>query len=117
MPLHPDITPEDIARVCHDANRAWQIATADPAPSPSWDDAPEWQRNSAVDGVRQALAGASPEELHLAWYDFKRADGWSHGEVKDADAKTHPCLVAYADLPEEQRRKDALFGAIVSALS
>jgi hypothetical protein len=107
---------KSIARVCHDANRAWQIATGDPAPSPPWDDAPQWQRDSAVDGVRQALAGASPEELHEAWCDFKRADGWTHGAAKDAGAKTHPCLVAYADLPEEQRRKDALFGAIVSAL-
>ena len=28
--------------------------------------------------------------------------------MKDPAAKTHPCMVPYADLPESQRRKDAL---------
>lgn len=109
-------TPDDIARVCHDANRAWQQATGDPAVSPPWDDAPEWQRESAVAGVRQALNGATPEELHEAWCAHKMADGWTYGEVKAAAARTHPCLVPYAELPDEQRRKDALFAAILAAL-
>ncbi|MEV3895282.1 RyR domain-containing protein [Streptomyces anulatus] len=106
-----------IARVCHDANRAWQVATGDPAVSPGWDEAPEWQRDAAVDGVRQALRGASAEELHESWLEFKRADGWTYGAVKDGAARTHPCLVPYAELPPEQRQKDTLFGAIVAALS
>jgi len=54
--------------------------------------------------------------LHESWCDFKRADGWVFGEVKDAGAKTHPCLVPYAELPEEQKIKDHLFSAIVTAL-
>jgi hypothetical protein len=109
--------PEAIARVCHEANRALQIEAGDPAVSPSWEDAPAWQRESAVDGVAQAQAGATPDELHGAWCRFKEQDGWVYGPEKDADAKTHPCLVPYAQLPEEQRRKDAVFGAIVAALS
>lgn len=108
---------EDIAQVCHEANRAWQHVTRDPVPSPPWDDAPQWQRNSAVEGVRQALYGADPEALHDSWCAHKRADGWTYGPVKDPDTKTHPCLVPYADLPEEQRLKDALFAAICAALS
>lgn len=109
-------TPEDIARVCHEANRAWQHVTADEAPSPPWDQAPAWQRESAVEGVRQALAGASPEDLHEAWCEHKFAEGWRYGETKDLAAMTHPCLVPYDELPEEQRRKDALFAAVVAAL-
>ena len=107
---------ERIARVCHDANRAWQQTTGDPAVSPPWDQAPDWQRESAIDGVRQALNGATPEELHESWCAHKRAEGWTYGEVKDAAARTHPCLVPYTDLPEEQRRKDTLFAAVVGAL-
>lgn len=106
---------EDIARICHEANRALQIIQGDPAPSPTWDDAPEWQRTSAVEGVAQALAGKGPEELHESWCEFKRTDGWVFGEAKDVDAKTHPCLVAYEDLPAEQQLKDHVFGAIVEA--
>ncbi|MET8818443.1 RyR domain-containing protein [Streptomyces rochei] len=108
---------EAIARVCHDANRAWQIVTGDPAPSPPWDEAPQWQRDSAVDGVRHALNGASPEQMHQAWCDFKAAAGWTYGPVKDAAARTHPCLVPYAELDPAQHRKDDLFVAIVRALS
>ncbi|MFD6638317.1 RyR domain-containing protein [Micromonospora chalcea] len=111
------MTPVEIARVCHEANRALQALALDPAPSPAWDEAPHWQRASAVDGVRQAQAGAVPEALHEAWCEFKRAEGWTYGPEKDADARTHPCLVPYADLPQAERRKDAVFAAIVAALS
>ncbi|MEU3000187.1 RyR domain-containing protein [Streptomyces sp. NPDC006995] len=109
-------TPEEIAQVCHEANRAWQQITGDPVPSPAWDEAPAWQRDSAIDGVRHALNGATPAQLHQSWCDAKRADGWRHGAVKDEQARTHPCLVPYGDLPDEQLRKDSLFAAVVSAL-
>lgn len=110
---------QDVARVCHEANRALQIANGEPTESvsPHWDEAPDWQYTSAIEGVKKARAGATPEELHEAWCEFKRADGWTYGDTKDGDAKTHPCLVPYAELPEEQRAKDALFYAVVSALS
>jgi len=106
-----------IARVCHEANRALQVVTADPAPSPAWDDAPEWQQESAMEGVTKAQNGETPEQLHESWCQFKENDGWTYGDVKDADAKTHSCLVDYADLPADQRLKDDVFGAIVTALS
>jgi len=107
------LSHEDIARVAHEANRAYQIATGDPAPSPHWEDAPDWQRDSAAEGVQHALDGETPEELHDRWAAHKAADGWVHGEVKDGAAKTHPCLVPYAELPEVQRVKDDLFAAVV----
>lgn len=107
---------EQIARVAHEANRALQVELGDPAVSPHWGDAPDWQKDSAVEGVQQALEGATPEGLHESWCDFKEEDGWVYGEVKDADAKTHPCLVPYDQLPAEQRVKDELFFQIVRAL-
>jgi hypothetical protein len=108
---------EVIAHVCHEANRAWQLGTGDPVPSSAWEEAPLWQRESAVEGVRQAMAGAGPEALHEAWCQHKVAAGWRHGPVKDPVLKLHPCLVPYAELPQEQRAKDALFAAIVAALT
>lgn len=107
---------DDIARVCHEVNRGVQIATGDPAVSPRWDAAPGWQRQAALAGVAQALAGDSPEQLHESWCKVKRAEGWAYGEVKDAEVKTHPCLVPYAELPTEQRLKDRLFLAVVHTL-
>ena len=108
---------KDIARVCHEANRAIQVIQGDPAPSSHWDDAPIWQRDSAVEGVAKASQGQGPEQLHESWCEFKRADGWVFGPVKDAENKLHPCVVAYDQLPEEQKIKDDVFAAIVEALA
>lgn len=112
-------TPDQIAQVCHEANRALQAVNndeANPAGVP-WRIASQEQRQSAIDGVHAALAGKTPEELHDAWCEFKLRHGWRHGDVKDEQAKTHPCLVPYGLLPETERVKDHLFAAIVDALT
>ena len=107
---------EKIAEVCHEANRAICEAFGDTSQKP-WAEAEGWQRESAVKGIQTALDGATPEQQHEAWCADKRAAGWTHGDVKDAAAKTHPCLVDYDALPPEQRVKDHVYGAIVRALS
>ena len=42
--------------------------------------------------------------------------GWRYGASKDAEAKTHPCLVPFDRLPRDQRVKNVLFIAIVRAM-
>jgi len=110
--------PETIARVCHEANRAWCAEHGDQS-QPPWDAAPEWQRTSAIAGVEHALANpdGTPRDSHESWLKHKDADGWTYGPVKDPEAKTHPCMLPYDELPPEQRAKDALFTAIVRALA
>lgn len=106
-----------IARVCHEVNRAYCNAMGD-ASQPSWEDAPEWQKASAINGVQFAAANpnATPEDMHISWMTAKIADGWVYGGVKDAVAKTHPCMLPYRELPRDQRIKDYLFRAVVKAL-
>jgi DNA-binding transcriptional MerR regulator len=115
--LEPRAAVEDIARVVHAANRELQIVQGDPRPSPPWDEASEYQVRESIDGVQEALRGITPEQSHEAWCARLRAGGWQYGEVKDERAKTHPCLVAFAELPEDQQRKDAVLVAIVQALA
>jgi hypothetical protein len=107
-----------IAIICHEANRAWCITHGDVS-QPSWGKAPQWQVDSAINGVEHALKypDATPEDMHNNWMAEKIADGWVWGEVKDPAAKTHPCMVPHAELPEFQRKKDVLFLAIVRALA
>lgn len=109
---------ERIARVCHEANRAY-CATIGDESQPPWDRAPEWQKKSACAGVRGWLDGAitTPSQSHDSWLAVKEADGWKYGPVKDAEKKEHPCFVPYCDLPDEQKVKDALFAAVVQAIS
>lgn len=108
----------DIARVCHEANRAYCFALGDDTQK-SWHEAPDWQRESAVVGVRFCLENpdAPPSANHDSWLRQKEADGWKYGAVKDADKKEHPCFVPYDDLPDDQKRKDALFKAVVASLA
>lgn len=105
-----------IAKVCHSANKT--IADFNNEEMASWEDAEQWQRDSAVEGVKKVIENPSitPEELHQEWMEFKEKDGWSYGEVKDVEAKTHPCMVPYHELPDHQRLKDHMFNAIVSSL-
>lgn len=114
----PLLEPAEIARIAHEVNRAYCLALGDLSQLP-WDEAPEWQRESAFAGVMLHLSNpdAGPEASHEAWKAHKLAEGWQYGPTKDAEAKTHPCLVPFAELPVEQQAKDFLFRAIVHALS
>lgn len=104
-----------IARTCHEVNRVYSRSIGDNSHE-HWDEAPDWQKDSAIKGVNAALAGVTDEELHQLWCDEKHQDGWVYGEVKDATAKTHPCLVPYAELDSNTRLKDTLFRTIVESL-
>ncbi len=85
----------------------------------TWEKSSQWQRDSAVNGVRLHIGNpdAGPKASHDNWMAEKIADGWVYGEVKDPDKKTHPCIVPFGDLPVEQQSKDFIFRSIVHALS
>ena len=103
-----------IAKVAHEINRAYCAALGDETQA-AWEDAPEWQRASAIAGVEMHLANpdATPEQSHESWLAQKLADGWEYGEVKDVQKKQHPCCVPYEQLPPERKAKDYLFRAAV----
>jgi len=110
---------EDIAKVCHQVNKAYCEAIGDHSQK-DWSSADQWQRESAIKGVLFILdkgMEVSPGDTHKSWLAEKEAAGWKWGEVKDADAKTHPCFVAFEHLPVEQQAKDHLFVATVKSLA
>jgi hypothetical protein len=108
---------EIIAEVCHEANKKWCEANGDYSQK-NWNDAEQWQRDSAVNGVKFKLANpdAGHDAQHNSWLKEKVEQGWIFGREKDTEKKTHPCIVPFEELPEFQQKKDALFGAIVDAL-
>ena len=112
------LTIDQIAEVCHEANRAYCRVLGDDSQL-SWADAPDWQRKSAIAGVRHHIdnPGSRPEDSHKCWLQVKLADGWKYGAVKDPSRKEHPCCVPYGDLPPEQQLKDFLFLNVVDTLT
>jgi hypothetical protein len=109
--------PAQIAEICHEANRIYCESLGD-CTQTLWEVAPEWQKKSAVEGVRFHLANpnATPEDSHKEWLKTKEAEGWKYGEIKDVQKLEHPCMVPYGDLPSEQKVKDSLFLGIVNIL-
>ena len=108
---------EACARAAHEANRAYCMAIGDNSQVP-WEDAAEWQKESARIGVEGVIVhGNSPEQSHESWLAEKRRSGWVYGDVKDVERKTHPCMVAYDRLPDAQRRKDHIFVCVVRAVA
>jgi hypothetical protein len=106
---------ENIAKTCHEANKMLCISLGDNS-QPSWEDAPEWQKSSAILGVKFHLSGdKSDSDSHDSWMKQKVEDGWIYGEIKDPEKKTHPCIVSHKDLPPGQRVKDTIFKNIVDA--
>jgi hypothetical protein len=66
-----------------------------------------------VPGREPARFEFTPEELkflsqmeHRRWMEEKLKGGWQYGPIKDPVKKTHPCLVPWEDLPEDEREKD-----------
>lgn len=103
-----------IAEFTHEINAAYCRGIGDDS-QPSWADAPQWQRDSAIAGVTGILDGSirTPEDSHKSWVAQKQADGWKWGPDKDPALKLHPCMVAYGELPQAQRVKDDLFRTTV----
>lgn len=111
------MTEYNIARWCHEINRTVQ-ALAGEEVGPSWEESPDWMKQSAITGVlAHKNTRRSPEETHQLWVGYKKAEGWIYGQVKDFDKKEHPCLVPYDQLPKEQKLKDAIFVTVVKGLT
>ena len=108
---------EKIAKVCHEAIRAYSISLDDHSHVP-WEILPELQKESSIKGVACVLKNGSitATEIHTEWVDYKTKQGWVYGVVKNFDKKEHPCLVSFEDLCKEQKAKDYIFIAIVNAM-
>lgn len=112
-----DTQIEIIAMMCHEANRTYCKTLGDHS-QPLWSEAPGWQTDSAKTGVRFHIENreAGTSDSHDSWMKQKVDEGWVYGETKDPEAKTHPCIVPYEELPLEQRMKDFIFRGIVHAM-
>lgn len=44
--------------------------------------------------------------VHDVWAASRLSQGWRYGETRSDADKTHPCLVPYEELPEEEKDYD-----------
>jgi hypothetical protein len=105
---------ESTARACHEANKMYCESIGDTS-QVTWDAASEVVKQAAYSGVIFALENpdVTPEQMHMNWKRDKIKAGWIYGPVKNEVTRTHPCLVNYEDLPEDQRVKDDILIMVV----
>jgi len=53
-----------------------------------------------------SLLEAMAKNVHEIWAQERINQGWTYGEKRDDMLKQHPCLIAYEDLPEEEKVYD-----------
>lgn len=109
---------EGIARVCYEAVRAFSKTQGDFGIVP-WESLNPVERARRVQGIRWRIENLDRPlpEIHNAWVEKMKSDGWELGPRKNTHLKFHPCLVEWDELPVSQQRKDALFAAVVRTLT
>lgn len=108
-PAPGDLVVEACARVAHDVYRAGY------SDMPSWEAMSHEQKEAGRAATRATLDGTTPEQWHKKWVDEKTAAGWTLGDVKDDELKTHPNIRPYDQLSSEGRMLDDAFVAAVRA--
>ena len=54
----------------------------------------------------ELLAEQMAKNVHEVWAETRISQGWTYGEQRNDELKTHPCLVPYEELPEEEKEYD-----------
>jgi hypothetical protein len=115
---------EEVAAMTLDERRAWFVyeaarlaaaaALAPIIPEP-WENREVAFRSQFVPVVAREAGPdrkGDPAILHADWVTAYEAMGWVYGPERDPVAKTHPDMVAYDDLGQLERDKDAVFVAL-----
>ena len=54
----------------------------------------------------ELLVEQMSKNVHEVWAETRIQQGWTYGEQRNDELKTHPCLVPYEELPEEEKEYD-----------
>ena len=113
------ISIETVAQICHAANVIFSNSCCElKVPQTEWEKLGEGIKKKMISAIDKIQSGeiSTPLEAHNNWMRDRRAAGWVWGLTKDEVNKTHPCLVEYEELPEDERIKDDIFFSIVYGL-
>ena len=54
----------------------------------------------------ETLVELMSKNVHDVWAETRIQQGWTYGEQRNDELKTHPCLVPYEELPESEKAYD-----------
>lgn len=54
----------------------------------------------------ELLVEEMSKNVHEVWAETRISQGWTYGEQRNDELKTHPCLVPYEELTESEKEYD-----------
>ena len=54
----------------------------------------------------EELVEQMSKNVHEVWSKNRIQQGWTYGEQRNDELKTHPCLIPYEELPESEKEYD-----------
>ena len=60
---------------------------------------------SLPDGL-DSLVEQMSKNSHEIWAESRIRQGWTYGELRNDEFKTHPCLVPFEELPDSEKEYD-----------
>ncbi len=69
---------------------------------------PEKTNDITLDKSLNELMEKMAKNTHENWAKQRISQGWTYGEKRDDKTKTHPCLIPYEDLPEQEKEYDRI---------
>ena len=54
----------------------------------------------------EVLVEQMSKNVHEVWAETRIQQGWTYGEQRNDELKTHPCLIPYEELHEEEKEYD-----------
>ena len=54
----------------------------------------------------ELLVEQMSKNVHDVWSEARIQQGWTYGEQRNDELKTHPCLIPYEELPESEKEYD-----------
>jgi len=99
----------------YEAARLAALEALAPIVPASWDEREEPFKRQFVDVIVRQCGperSSDPQLLHELWAEEYLRMGWKYGKIYDPQAKTHPDLVPYTELPQLEKDKDSVFVAL-----
>ncbi len=72
----------------------------------SYNDEPTPQQEPEIPEELLPMIEQLAENVHNKWMQTRLEQGWTYSPQRNDTEKKHPCLIPYADLPEEEKLYD-----------
>src|ERR1700676_1801321 len=107
----PKPIEDELAKWIYEATRVEAEWSKRPIVPEAWENRDNKFREQFVNIITEYLSMdklPTPAEAHESWNQSYYKMGWKYGKVRDVEAKTHPDLVPFDELPQPEKDKDAI---------